>query len=258
METWFIILGVINILLFFTGIKIFIPKKFFSNINTELYTLFKKYFPYLFIIIGVVIFHLVEVNIIDPIITRMIGRDFADFIQKIEGDKVILMSQYWTPLLVYFFVFIYIAIYPFFLWFSPLYFILTDEKKPLKMLSYGLLLIYAISLPFYLFLPITNVYKHYGINSALESVIPTIDSFFYATTTQNNTLPSLHVAMSILIVWSIYLTRNKTLTYFGVFCMILVIFSVIYLVIHWIIDVISGILLALGVIFILQRFIKEK
>jgi membrane-associated phospholipid phosphatase len=152
----------------------------------------------------------------------------------------------------------YIIIYPFTLWFSPIYFLITNNKKSIKTISFGLLLIYSIALPFYLFIPITNVYTHYNLESALNNSIPTIENFFYKTTTHNNCLPSLHVAMTILIARSIQLTNNKKLTYFAYFCMISVIISVIYLAIHWIIDVILGILLSFIVIFILNHIIKDK
>lgn len=152
----------------------------------------------------------------------------------------------------------YIAIYPFTLWFSPIYFIAADEKKAMKTLAYGLLLIYSIALPFYLFMPITNVYTFYNLESALSNVIPTVENFFYTTTTQNNCLPSLHVAMSILITRSVHLTGNKKLSYFTYFCTASVIISVIYLAIHWITDVICGTLLAIVTIFLLNHFIKGE
>jgi membrane-associated phospholipid phosphatase len=188
----------------------------------------------------------------------LIGHDFANNIQAIEGDFVYWFSQNWTPVLVYFFVIIYIGVYSFTLWFSPMYFLLTNNKKAMKTLAYGLLLIYAIALPFYLFLPITNVYTFYNASSALESVIPTIESFFYTTTTQNNCLPSLHTAMTILVAYSVSLTGNKKLTYFSYFVMICVIISIIYLSIHWIMDVLTGALITIGVILILRRYIREN
>ncbi len=128
----------------------------------------------------------------------------------------------------------------------------------MKTLAYGLLLIYIVALPFYLFLPVTNVYTYYNVSSALERVIPSVEDFFYFTTTQNNCLPSLHTAMTIFIAYSVSLTGNKKLSYFVYFIMISVIISVIYLSIHWIIDVITGILLSIGVIFILRRYIVKE
>ena len=233
-------------------------EKIYKTSVMRLYQIFKGHLPYILIILGVVFFHLIEVNIIDPYMTEWVGVDFAYNIQEIEGDTVIWFSQHWTPILVYFFVFMYIAVYPFTLWFSLVYFLAANEKKSMKTLAYGLLLIYAVALPFYLFIPVTNVYRHYAIESVLETVIPTVERFFYVTTTQNNCLPSLHVAMTILVAWSVRLTGNKKLSYFVYFSMVSVILSVIYLAIHWITDVICGILLALAVIFILNRFMKEE
>jgi membrane-associated phospholipid phosphatase len=241
---------VLNLIFFF-------PRNFFKE-KINLMKRIKDNFIYLAIIVGVVCLHLLEVNIIDPITTDMVSQDFANNIQAIEGDFVYWFSKNWTPFLVYFFVIIYIGIYTFTLWFSPIYFLLTNSKKAMKTFAYGLLLIYAIALPFYLFLPITNVYTYYNVSSALESVIPTIENFFYTTTTQNNCLPSLHTAMSIFVAYSVSLTGNKKMTYFSYFVMISVIFSIIYLSIHWVMDVLTGAFVSIGVILILRRYMREK
>ena len=258
MEIWLIVLVLIHIALFVIGSVFLMKKKIYKMKISEIYYAFKRYFPLLSLIFVVVFFHLFEVNVIDPITTEWVGVDFANDIHNIEGDAVYWFSQHWTPVLVYFFVIMYIAVYPFTLWFLPLYFIIHDEKKSMKTLSYGLLLIYVIALPFYLFLPVTNVYKYYGMESALEAVVPTVENFFYATTTQNNCLPSLHVAMTILIAWSAHLTGNKKLSYFAFFSMASVIIAVIYLAIHWFTDILFGALLAIIVIFILDHFINKE
>jgi len=258
MEQWLIVLGLINIALLIIGIKLLLPGKVFEISIAKHYRIGKTHLPYILIIIGVVIIHLIEVNFIDPHTTAWVGVDFAEAIQSIEGDAVVWFSQHWTPVLVYFFVLMYIAVYPFTLWFSILYFLLVNEKRAMKNLAYGLLLIYAVALPFYLFIPITNVYVYSNIDSALETAIPTVERFFYSMTTQNNCLPSLHVAMAILVAWSVRLTGNKKFTYFAYVSMISVIIAVIYLAIHWITDVICGMLLASAVILILRHFIKEE
>ncbi|KYK24410.1 hypothetical protein AYK24_06250 [Thermoplasmatales archaeon SG8-52-4] len=237
------------------------PKNFYKKTKfnfSEIFQMFSmQYFPILIIII-IVIFHIIEVNIIDPQVTSWVGHDFANNLEGIEGKTVYWFSQNWIDVFVYFFVIMYIGIYPFTLWFSIFYFIFNKEKKSMKSLAYGLLLIYVIALPFYLFLPITNVYTFYNVGSALESVIPSVESFFYSTTTQNNCLPSLHTAMTILIAYCLKITGNKRLTYFGYLVMVCVILSVIYLSIHWITDVITGATISVSVILILDRFMKEK
>ena len=253
-----IILGLVNLILLALSWLFFIPKEFRYKKLINLNRIIQNQALYIFIIFSVVTFHIIEVNFIDKAITEWIGTNFASTIQGIEGDTVYWFSQHWIPILLYFFVIIYIAIYPFTLWFGPLYFIICEKDKSLKTLAYGLLLIYLIALPFYLFIPITNVYTYYNVNSALETVIPSIEKFFYSTTTHNNCLPSLHTAMTILIARSIQLTGNKKFTYFGFFVMTCVIISVIYLSIHWITDVITGAAIAVGAIFLLNRYMRDK
>jgi membrane-associated phospholipid phosphatase len=115
-----------------------------------------------------------------------------------------------------------------------------------------------IAVPFYLFFPVTNVYTFYGAKSSLETVIPSVNIFFYSTTTINNCFPSLHVAITLLIAKSVSITKNKRYMYFTYFCAVSVILSVIYLAIHWITDVIFGILLAFGVFYLQKKIILEK
>jgi len=213
---------------------------------------------YFIIIFTVVLIHLLEVNIIDPYTTNLVGLDFTQIIISIENGIVYWFSQHWNPVLVVFFTVMYIGVYPFTLWFSTFYFIATDSKKALRFLAIGLSIIYIIAFPFYLFFTVSNVYTYFGIQSALETIIPGINQFFYSTTTYNNCFPSLHVAVTLLIAKSVSITQNKKFTYFVYFCALSVIISVIYLAIHWIIDVIGGIIIAFFAFYLYNLVFKEK
>jgi len=253
-DLWIIVILAINGIFFLLGLFFFIPKDrrfldFFNNITTQ-----NKFLLIIFLIVA---FHLFEVNIVDTPLTDWLGFDFTKNIIAIEGGAVNWFSQNWTPVLVYFFVFIYIGVYIFTLWFTPLFFLIIGDRNAMKNLAYGFLAIYLIALPFYLFFPVTNVYVYFNSSSALESVLPSIEGFFYSTTTQNNCLPSLHTAMTVLIAYTVYLTGNKRYTYFTGVTMVLVIISVIYLSIHWITDVITGLLLSIGVILLLRRYMAK-
>jgi len=234
-----------------------IPKNTFKRPWSEHQQILRHHTVFIFLIILIVSIHFLEVNFIDSLVTQVIGYDFTPTAQSIEDGVVYWFSQHWSPVLLAFFVFIYIVLYPFTLWFSPLYFLLTDDKRAMKTFAYSLLFIYAIALPFYLFLPITNVYVYYGSPSALNVIIPDVEQFFYTTTTNNNCFPSLHVAIALLIAKTVSFTHNKRFMYFAYFSAICVICSVIYLAIHWIIDIMGGILLAFGVFYLVKRFIKE-
>lgn len=251
------ILAPFNILLFIISILFIIPKNTWRKSLEDYIKILSYHTTYLILIVIVVIVHLLEVNIIDPYTTKLVSQNFTAAFQLIENGVVYWFSQHWASPLLYFFVFIYIGLYPFLLWFSLFYFIVLNEKKAMKTFSYALITIYAIAIPFYLFLPITNVYTYYGLNSALDIVIPTVEQLFYTTTTNNNCFPSLHVAVSLLLVKTVSLTNNKRFIYLTYFCTSSVICAVIYLSIHWITDVVGGILLSFGVFFLIKRFIKE-
>jgi len=258
---WLLFFLIVNIILAVFGIIFLTPKGFFKKIPWDIKKLIGlglKQYKLLLMIIIAVSFHLFEVNFLDPIVTEWVGYDYANILVNFEDGIVIWFSQHWTPGLLHFFVLIYIVIYPFSLWFSLLYFILDEQTTALKNLAYALVITYLISLPFFLFLPITNVYTYYGADSALETILPSVEQFFYSTTTCNNCLPSLHTAMAIFLAYCGSLTNNKKFAYFTYFMMISVLISVIYLSIHWITDVIAGAVVALVTIFLLKRYIPNE
>lgn len=258
---WLLILVLSNVILFLFTVFFLLDKNQIKKIKLTPDFLIQKIFENItpiLIILLVVGFHLIEVKLIDPYVTNWVGYDYANSIINIENGFVHSFTNYWIPGILHFFVIIYLFVYMFTLWFAPLYFIIADKKHSLKVFSYGLLLIYSIVLPFYLFLPVTNVYTYYSSCSALETVFPSIDNFFYSTTTVNNCFPSLHSAMSILVAYCFLLTDNKRLKYFGIFVAITVIISVVYLSIHWFVDALVGIIISLGVIFLLKRYMRVK
>jgi membrane-associated phospholipid phosphatase len=250
-----------NLILFLFSIFFLLDKKCIKKMDFTLDFFTRKILDNikpLLIIIIVVLIHLIEVNIIDPYVTNWVNYDYADELINLENDIVYNFTNYWVPGLLHFFVIIYIFVYIFSLWFAPLYFIFADKKQSLKTLAYGFLIIYIIALPFYLFVPISNVYTYYNHPSAFETVLSSINNFFYTTTTTNNCLPSLHTAMTILIAYCFSLTGNKKLKYFGILLAITVIISVVYLSIHWLIDIFVGFLISIGVILLLRRYIKDN
>ena len=249
-------LALSQLFLFIIFSIVILPREFLRQpIQQTLLNGYQLRFP-LLLIIGVVLVHLIEVNILDPITTSLLHPGFTQVLITVEQDIVAGLSSFWTPATILFFVFIYIMLYPFILWYTPLYSIITNQKHVLQTLAFSLFFLYLLTLPFYLFFPVNNVYTHYDIPSALNTVIPQIETFFYTTTPQNNCFPSLHTAMSIIITRTIFLTENKRFQYLSIFMMVTVIISVLYLSIHWILDVIGGIIVSLLALYLSKKAIN--
>jgi membrane-associated phospholipid phosphatase len=254
-ENWMVFFGIL--LLFIIGFVVFIPRRYYPKDMIDLWLRFRSYIPLMVLIVVIVAVQLIEINVIDSYATVFVGHDYAPLVHSFEGDHVIWFSQFWVPVGVYFFIIIYFIVYIFTLWFTPFSFVFSDEKRAMKVFTYGLVLIYVIAFPFYLFFPVTNVYTFYGITSPINTTIPSIEQFFYSTTTLNNCFPSLHVALALLITESAWLTKWKLYKYFTTISAVLVIISVVYLEIHWLTDVVGGSLLSVGVFLVLKHFIKE-
>lgn len=144
-----IFLGIL--LLFIIGFFVFIPRRNYPKNMMDLWQRFRSYVPLMALIIVVVAMQLIEINVIDSYATAFVGHDYAPLVHSFEDDRVIWFSQFWIPSIVYFFIIIYFVVYIFTLWFTPFSFVFSNEKRAMKVFSYGLLLIYVIAFPFYLF-----------------------------------------------------------------------------------------------------------
>ena len=132
---WLLLIGGINLFLLIFSLLFLMPKGAYKKIPLNpkvLVGLFLENIKPILIIIGVVAFHLIEVKFIDPAVTQWVDYDFANTLVRFEDGAVYWFSQHWNPILLRYFVLIYIVIYTFTLWFSPLYFIIGRKKRALK------------------------------------------------------------------------------------------------------------------------------
>ena len=239
MKQWMLYMLLSNIILFLILAAFFFPKK-----RVPIVKRFLDFKMYVAIIIAVTVFQIIEVNLIDDFATQLIGKDFASIFYSYEKPLFELINNNLNHVALLMAVFLYIVFYPFTLWFTPLLFIVNGEEKSIKALSYGLLTIYLFALPFYLFFPVTNVYTHLHLDFHLDRFISGIDDFFYTVTTKNNCFPSLHVAVSLLLAKSSTFMKNKKYSYLMIIQAAGILFSVLYLSIHWFTDVCGGLIAA--------------
>ena len=191
----------------------------------------------------------------EPMKARVGG--FTHWIYEIEGDWTNHIQEFFlndnlTNILSGHYLFMYL----FMIWFSPMYYMLCRDEIMADKAALNYFVIYLLSVPLYLFF---NVEVTSSYISGMDALLYH-DSFTLAFFTDNdpmdNAIPSLHVGLpiSLLIINRLHCRklgidfkdwRHKEFDYFVQFNVIIYLFSIQYLGIHWILDIIPGIILAI-------------
>lgn len=202
--------------------------------------------PILVLALVAVVHHL-AVHFLDPLAAQWVrnatGIEFTKLVLLIEGDLVRqAVSYHWEPLttvLVYF----YLVFHAFMIFFAPAFVVVTEQGRNVRTALLLYPVVYLLALPFLLFFPVPNPQVYFGLPSALELVIPGVEAIFYTFTTVDNTLPSLHVAMaSAIALLSYRCSGNRRFRGLSLLYAVLVALTVVYLPIHWLLDVAGGVL----------------
>jgi len=240
-------LVLVNLVLLAGGLVLFLPARGYPTTPRDARRLLSKYGRYLLVALFVLALHLTLVALDEPFRSALGLTDLAPAIERFENGFVLSLSQYWSPLGNLFFSFVYIVLHPFMIAFGAILFVVSDEERAAKAVLLSYPLAYGLALPFYLFWPATNVYQFYGIPTPLFDLFPEFSSIYYQATTPDNTFPSLHVAMAVLIANATRYSRNRPFRVFAWLYAASVVAGTMYLAIHWATDVAGGLVLAVVV-----------
>ena len=246
-----------NLLLVAGGLILFLPDNPPLLRRRDAQRLADKYGKFLLAAVGVLVLHLVLVRL-DPAISEALGWDFAPQFDAVERGLVPSLSALWNPVLSLFFSVVYIIIHPWMLYFPVLLFVLSDEERPAKATLLLFPLAYLVALPFYLLLPVTNVYTFYQVQSPLFVLFPQLTDIYYNATTLDNTFPSLQVAFALLIANAARFSRNRRFRVWAYFYAGSLLLATLYLSIHWFLDVLGGVAVAAVVGTFTSRFISTE
>lgn len=167
----------------------------------------------------------------------------------------------------------YLIGYLFINFFAVIFFTYTDDETLANRMALNYLVIYALAIPFYMWIPV-QITGHYieGVDMLLYRGMPTnlpgtnvpwsavFYRFFTAVDPLDNSFPSLHIAMPVsmlIILWRVTHTRTewkyRRFFWFLLGMNVIFWFSVVYLGIHWITDIAGGVLLAILGVFIIEN-----
>ena len=187
---------------------------------------------------------------LDRIIIANTGLDMTPLIYGLEGDLVLEVQQLFeakwlTVALTHF----YVAGFMFICYASIFYFAFFDDRWIADRMTLSIAWVYILAIPFYLFfnVRVTGDYVP-GMETLAYDLTPEISDWFRRIDPFTNGMPSLHIGIPFA-VW-LCLTRfdedrrwNKYRTLVLTYTLVTA-FAIIYLGIHWFLDIAGGMLIA--------------
>lgn len=253
-----LVVALVHLLLIAAGLILFLPEAPLPVGRKEAQRLLDKYGKFVLAGVAVLLAHLLLVQADVAITQRLPYRDLAPQVDALERGAVPWLAHLWNPPANYFFSLVYIVIHPWMLYFPILLYLLSDEERPAKanLLMYPLA--FAVALPFYVLLPITNVYVYHHVQSPVFELFPQLTDLYYSFTTVNNTFPSLQVAFAALTANAARFSRNRNFRTFAYAYAVALVLATLYLNIHWIVDVAGGLAVAALVAIFVGRYISTE
>lgn len=196
---------------------------------------------------GVIGVHMVGV-LLDPMLTAWVGQDYAQTLYGIEGDAVAWFQFDRHPVLDAVFLVAYMFGYPFMIYFAPLFYLAHRDRKALRTAALAFVVLYALTLPFYVFFPASNPwavadaawYQGREVEFRLGVLWPDIVDSYWRFTTPNNEMPSLHAAISAMTAMVAYVSGYRRFAVVaGTFAVLIPIAS-FYMGVHWLLDAVVG------------------
>ncbi|MUW15072.1 phosphatase PAP2 family protein [Halorubrum sp. CBA1125] len=191
-------------------------------------------------------------------VSELFGLRLTGLIWALEGNFVgWLQASFASPALTVYFSWVYVYGYVFLLTFPFVAYLALPETSTLRRLLVAYALNYAIGLVLY-----TVVFAHGPRNldvgtSLLFTHNPDVMALTSKVNERTNVFPSLHTSLSVTVGTFAVLTRRTypVWTPIAVWLAASVVVATMYLGIHWLIDVIGGIVLALGCVALAYRIV---
>ena len=185
---------------------------------------------------------------VGPDVSWVVGWHVTDAIYEIEGAFVAGIQSIASPPLTAYFSATYVYGYVFLLVFPFVAYAVLDDPTPFRETAIAYALNYAIGLACYL-LFIAHGPRNFaiGVEGLLYSSWPQSQLLTSQVNANTNVFPSLHASLSATVVLMAYRTRDRYPRWLLLSVPIAasVAVSTMYLGIHWAIDVLAGLLLAL-------------
>ena len=188
---------------------------------------------------------------------------WTELVYSIEGDFTKwIQDAFQNDALTDFLNFHYLFVYLFLIYVTTVYFAFTNDRDMADKVALNYLLIYALAVPYYLFFNVEVTSSWIPNMDALLYHDGWYSSFYALHDPLDNAVPSLHVAIPFGILYLNYLHvkekgmkmsewRHWPYHIFIVINTLMFMFTILYLGIHWFVDIPLGIIIGgIGALFI--------
>ena len=230
-------------------------KHFFTEIGD------KRYYIHMFGYLAIFVWKKVTDGLNEPIKTTT--GHYSDWVLALEGEFVLtVQNTFENAMLTDFLNFHYLFIYLFLIYVTTIYYMYTGERDLTDKVTLNYLLIYALAVPYYLFFNVEVTSSYIPGMDALLYQDPSYAVFYASHDPLDNCVPSLHIAIPFGIIALNWLHmrengiqlkdwKHKRYHQFIILNTVLFAFTILYLGIHWVVDIPLGIFIGgIGALFI--------
>ncbi len=195
-------------------------------------------------------------------ISQEYGLRMGGFFYSVEGGFILLFQSVASTPLTQYFSFIYIYAYAFLLIFPVIAYFTLRDTETLRRLLTAYTLNYTLGAILYVLVHAFGPRQYFGVMEIETMLYDFQPAYQYLTREVNdytNVFPSLHTSLSATVLLFAIRTRAQFPLWFPVAAIIAVSvwISTMYLGIHWAIDVVAGIALAIACVALADRLVDR-
>ena len=220
--------------------------------------MFRRYWAHMIVVFSVYLWKDI-LDGMDRILMANTQLDMTPYVYAIEGDIVLWVQEAFRNdlldiVLTHFYVMGFMtATFASFVY--PIYF---DDRHMADRVSLSMFWVYILAIPFYLFFNVRVTGDYIPLmDTVAYDLTPEIHNWFTHIDPFTNGMPSLHIGLP----FAIWLTMTRwdedgrwlRFRIFLVIFLALTAFSIIYLGIHWAIDIIGGMIVAIAAVSVTER-----
>ncbi|QLG49727.1 phosphatase PAP2 family protein [Natrinema halophilum] len=193
-------------------------------------------------------------------ISESLDWDLTAAIYAVEGEFVAVLQDVVPGATVEFFSSMYMFGFPFLLVTAPILYFMLPTQRHLKELLVAYVLNYLIGSICYTLFIVYGPRNHLKtVSGLMYEFYPQTQEMTAAVSANTNVFPSLHTSLAVVVLLFAWRSRKEYPRWLVISSFVVtgIVFSTMYLGIHWLIDVVAGIALAAFSVYAAERLVAR-